>query len=171
MHGVANFKLINNTSIIVITWVWNVITSKERNPSWETNICVLRRETPGTLGTLQFHCSAHNSLSAVAIPSNPNLVYTLLIASLILASRPKFSKNAFTFRFSHQNPIRNPLTSLMCYKTLPSPNPLLERPCNIWRLSWSSASFPPNIFLSTMFSNTLSTWFILRFRGSLRIYK
>jgi len=150
----------------------------EQRPSWKTNSRSADEEISRLSWSRQVHYCVHNNLLLVPILSQINPVHALIScffkihSSVILPSTPRSSKWSLIFKFPDQNFVCMSHLSHTCNILLPSHPPWFDH--NIWwrgqiiNLLLSNILHPsvtsalsPNIFLSTMFSNTLNLCFLV----------
>jgi hypothetical protein len=124
----------------------------------------------------QAHHCIYKSPPPAPILSQLDPLYTLpaklpkIHSDCILPSTPWSSKRSLSFWLSLQNPVHIHVLSHACHMSRPPPFPWFDLPSNIWgwiqnmkllivQLPPFSCYFSPsgqNIFLRTLFSNTLS---------------
>ena len=146
----------------------------EQSPSWEANRFAASQEIPHILCNPKVHYRSHKCPLPVSILSqidpvhNPTSLFLKIHLHIILPSKPGSPKWSLSLRFPHKNPVySSPLTH-----TRYMPHPSLdfitrtkvgEKYRSLSYSLWSFLHSPvtssllgPNIFLSTLFSNTLS---------------
>ena len=147
-----------------------------QSPSWEANWFAASQEIPRISRNPKVHYRTHKRPPPVSILNQPNPVhiytsYPLEIhPNIIRPSMPRSPQWSLSFRFPHQDPI-HPL-SLPIRATCPAHLILLDfitstilgeeyksfssSLCNLLHSPVTSSLLGPNIFLNTLFSNTLS---------------
>jgi hypothetical protein len=143
----------------------------DQSPSWEANRFSTSQEIPCILWNPKVHFRIHLYLSwARSIQSMPPSYFLKIHLNVILSCTHGSSKWSLSFRFPHQNPAYTSPLIHMCY--MPAHFILLD--LITWTVlgekyrslspslysflhsSLTTSILGPNIFLSTLFSNTLS---------------
>ena len=155
--------------------------SMEQSPSWEGNQLAASQAISCILWNPKVNHHIYNSLPPVPILSQldpvrtPTSDFLKIHLNVILLSMPGSPKQFLSFRFPHQNSVYTSPLPHTCYMFCPSHSSRFHHPKNIgWAVQILSSSFycflhspvtlsllGPNIFCSTLFSNTLSLCFFL----------
>ena len=159
----------------------------EQSPSWEAKRFSARQEIPRISWNPKdnyrvYKCPPPVVILSRIIPIHAPLPHPTSWGFIFLwfsHLRLGLRKWSFPFRFSHQNPVHTSPLHHLCCKTRPSHYSRFYHPNNTWwgykSLGSSLCSFlhslvtssflDPNIFHSTLFSNTLSRRISISVRG------